>query len=146
MTAPPLTSSPDRATAAAKSPLPPGIELEVFFDGDCPLCRREIAMLRRRDRRGVIRFTNLAAAEFDPAPLGLTHDELMAEIRGRLPDGTILTGMEVFRRLYAAAGFGFLARLTRLPIVRPLFDAAYRIFARNRLRLTGRCDAACRVR
>lgn len=24
-------------------------EVEVFFDGDCPLCKREIEMIRRRD-------------------------------------------------------------------------------------------------
>jgi len=25
-------------------------EVEVFYDGACPLCMREIAMLRRRDK------------------------------------------------------------------------------------------------
>ena len=32
----------------------------------------------------------------------------MAQIHGRLPDGTWLQGVEVFRRLYAAIGFGSL--------------------------------------
>jgi len=44
----------------------------------------------------------------------------------------------VFRRAYAAVGFGWLVAPTRWPLVRPLADAAYRWFARNRLRLTGR--------
>ena len=115
-------------------------EVEVFFDGACPLCRREIAMLRRWDRRGVIRFTDIAAPGFDPAPLGRTHGDLMAEIHGRLPDGTVIKGVEVFRRLYAAVGLSPLVLLTRLPVVSQILDWGYRRFARNRLKLTGRCQ------
>lgn len=114
-------------------------EVEVFFDGACPLCRREIAMLRRWDRRGVIRFTDIAASDFDPAPIGRTQGDLMAEIHGRLPDGTVIKGVEVFRRLYAAVGLGPLVLLTRLPLVSQILDWGYRRFARNRLKLTGRC-------
>jgi predicted DCC family thiol-disulfide oxidoreductase YuxK len=29
-------------------------EIEVFFDGDCPLCTQEMAALRRLDRAGRI--------------------------------------------------------------------------------------------
>jgi predicted DCC family thiol-disulfide oxidoreductase YuxK len=65
---------------------------------------------------------------------------LMAEIHGRLPDGRIITGVEVFRRLYTAVGFGWLVAPTRWPGVRQGLDLAYRFFARYRLRLTGRCD------
>ncbi len=120
-------------------------QLQVYFDGDCPLCRREIALLRRLDRRGRIAFEDIAAPGFDPAPLGRTRDELMASIHGRLPDGTWVEGVEVFRRLYAAVGLGPVVALSRLPGVSSALDVAYRLFARNRLRLTGRrCDdAAC---
>lgn len=114
-------------------------EVEVFFDGACPLCRREIAMLRRWDRRGVIRFTDIAASDFDPAPIGRTQADLMAEIHGRLPDGTLIKGVEVFRRLYAAVGLRPLVLLTRLPVVSQILDWGYQRFARNRLKLTGRC-------
>ena len=64
----------------------------------------------------------------------------MAEIHARLPDGSVIRGVEVFRRLYAAVGFGPLVALTRLPGISQLLDAAYGLFAKNRLRLTGRCD------
>ena len=122
----------------------PAFDLEVFFDGACPLCLREIGLLRRLDRRGRIRFTDIAAEGFDPAAVGRTWQELMDRIHGRLPDGTLLEGVEVFRRLYAAVGFGPVVALTRLPGLSHLLDLAYRAFARNRLRLTGRClDGQC---
>jgi len=121
-------------------------DIEVFYDGACPLCMREIRMLRGRDHRRRIRFVDIAAEGFDAASVGLTWKTLMERIHGRLPDGTLVEGVEVFRRLYAAVGFGPLVALTRLPGIRQLLDVAYRAFARNRLRLTGRCaDGACEI-
>lgn len=121
-------------------------QIEVFHDGACPLCRREVDLLRRLDRgRGAIRFTDVADPAFDPAAHGKTLDDFMARIQGRTPDGRWVEGVEVFRRLYAAVGLGPLVALTRLPGVSHALDAGYRVFARNRLRWTGRCDDACAV-
>lgn len=115
--------------------------VEVFYDGECPLCRREIGLLRRLDRRGRARFTDIAAPDFDAAAVGIPWQTLMDRIHGRLPDGTVIEGVEVFVRLYEACGLGFMAWFMRLPLVRPLLDWAYVRFARNRLRWTGRCTA-----
>lgn len=119
--------------------------LEVFFDGECPLCRREMDLVRRLDRRGRVTLTDIARAEFVP-PEGRSHDDLMARIHARLPDGSLIEGVEVFRRIYAAVGFGPLVFLSRLPPASWLLELGYRWFARNRLRLTGRCtDDRCAV-
>jgi len=121
-------------------------EVEVFYDGGCPLCRREIALLRRWDRHGKIQFTDIDAPEFSAVSLGRTHQDLMARIQGRLPDGQWIEGVEVFRRLYAAVGFRWLAATSRWPGISQILDLGYRLFAKNRLRLTGRCDAgACKI-
>ncbi len=126
--------------------LAPGKVVEVFFDGDCPLCMREIRMLRRRDREERIQFTDIAAPDFDATALGTTQADLMARIRGRLPDGTWIQGVEVFRRLYAAAGFRVIAAIMGVPGISHLLSLAYRVFAANRLRLTGRCTpTSCEV-
>lgn len=114
--------------------------VEVYFDGECPLCTREIAMLRRLDRHGAIAFTDVADPSFDPARIGLTRERLMARIHGRARDGTLVEGVEVFRQLYEAIGLGPAVALTRLPGVSHGLDLAYGWFARNRLRITGRCD------
>ena len=129
-------SEPDASHSGAN-----GLEVEVFYDGECPLCVREIDMLRRRDRRRKIRFTDIAAGGFDPGSVGVSPEALMARIHGRLPDGTIIEGVEVFRRLYAAVGFERTVSFTRLAGVAPVLDAAYRAFAKRRLWLTGRCSA-----
>lgn len=122
-------------------------QIEVFFDGGCPLCKREIDFLRRWDRHQKIRFTNIDDPAFEPESLGKSFDELMAHMHGRLPDGSWVHGVEVFRRLYSAIGFGPLVLITRLPGVSHLLDFAYAVFARNRLRFTGRCTTeTCSVK
>ncbi len=116
--------------------------LEVFFDSGCPFCASEVALLRRLDRRGRIRFTDIDAPDFDPAPLGLTMEQLMGSIHARLPDGRFIDGVEVFRQIYASLHLGpFTLRpliaLTRLPGISHALDTGYRLFARNRLWLGG---------
>lgn len=121
-------------------------DIEVFYDGDCPLCVREMRLLRRLDKRERIRFVDIAAESFDRSSVGVTWEALMDRIHARLPDGTLVEGVEVFRRLYAAVGFKSLVALTRLPGIAQLLDLGYRWFAKNRLRLTGRCaDGACEL-
>ena len=122
-------------------------DVEVYFDGECPLCMREIRMLQRFDKGARIRFTDIAARDFEPATTGLSMATLMDRIHGRLPNGERIEGVEVFRRLYRAVGFGWLLAWTAWPGFRTIADAAYRVFAKNRLRFTGRCvpgdDGVC---
>ena len=126
---------------------PASWQVQVFFDGDCPLCVREITMLSKLDRKRRIFFTDIAAPEFDATVWGSTYAQLMASIRGRLPDGQWIDGVEVFRRLYGAVGFAPLVWISRLAGIRHLLDLGYTHFAKNRLRWTGRCtsEAGCAI-
>lgn len=114
-------------------------KIELFYDGGCPLCKREIAYIRKRDKKQEIRFTDLDSAEITIDRYGKTHEELMAQIHARLPDGTWIIGVEVFRQLYSIIGYKWLVAFSRWPLVRQFLDFGYRIFARNRLKWTGRC-------
>lgn len=121
--------------------------IKLLIDGQCPLCRHEADFLRRLDRgRGRVAVDDITRPGFDADRYGLSRDAVMAMIHGILPDGTVVRGMEVFRRAYAAIGLGWLLAPTGWPLLRPVFDAFYRWFARNRLRLTGRGEscAVCR--
>jgi len=119
-------------------------DIELFYDGECPLCTGEVQLLRRLDRKARIGFTDITAGGFDPESTGVSRQALMDRIHGRLADGSVIEGVEVFRRPYAAVGFGKVVALSRLPGIAHLLDLGYRLFADNRLRLTGRCtDGTC---
>ena len=125
--------------------------IRVLYDGECPLCAREIRFLERRDRgRGRIQFEDIADPSFDSQRYGVEAGELMARVHGVLPSGDLIEGVEVFRRAYSAVGLAWLMAPTRVPGLRNLLDLAYRVFARNRLRWTGRgsdayADGKCRI-
>ena len=145
-----MSSAPAPAVPPSRESDPPGpgiqdaasTHFEVFFDGGCPLCRREIAFLRKRDRHGRLRFSDLGAPGFDAeATTGRSTAQLMDRIHGRLPSGAIVEGVEVFRNLYAAVGFPRLVAWSRLPVLSGILDWMYGVFARNRLWLTGRTAA-----
>ncbi len=125
-------------------------KFKILIDGACPLCSTEAAMLRRLDGgRGLLAIEDITSPDFDPGRYGATAEQVMGQIHGVLPDGRLVRGMEVFRRAYDAVGYGWLLAPTNWPILKPICDAAYRFFARNRLRLTGRAHACttqrCRV-
>jgi len=120
-------------------------EIEVFYDGACPLCVREMRFMMRMDRsKGRIRFTDIADERFDESAVGVSYATLMDKIHGRLPTGEIIVGVEVFRKLYEAIGWRRIAAASRLPGLSHALDLGYRIFAKYRLRMTGRCkDGSC---
>ena len=131
--------TPDEA-----APQRPSWTFRVFYDGECPLCAREIALIRRLDRgRGRVDLVDLAEADFEAADFGLDQDTIEARIHGQWPDGRIVEGVDVFVALYDAVGLGWLTAPANWPGFRGLLDWAYVWFARNRLRITGRAPRTC---
>ncbi len=121
--------------------------LEIFYDGDCPLCRREIKFMRKKDSSNRLIYTDIADPQFDAVKeTGKTFEELMAKLHGRLPSGNLIAGPEVFRIAYAELGYRSLVKLSRLPLISQLIGLGYNCFARLRPYLPGRkCDDTCRV-
>ena len=92
-------------------------EIRILFDGDCPLCRREIEMLERLDRgRGRVAFEDIALPTFDAAAYGLPARSVHERIHGVAADGRIVEGVEVFRIAYSAVGLGWLVAPTRCAV------------------------------
>ena len=130
-----------------------GWQIKLLYDAACPFCRREIHWIKRRDKTNILALEDISAPEFDAGKYGLDFETVDGAIHAILPDGSIITGMEVFRRLYATIGLGWLLAPTGWPGLRRLFDWGYKVFARNRVRLGGvvgggrDCsDASCETR
>lgn len=120
---------------------------EVFFDGACSLCSKEINMLRSLDRKGRIIFTDISVPDFDAfSHTGVSYTTLMNAIHGRVEGEALIEGVEVFRQLYGRVGLSSVIWLSRMPGLSQALDAGYSLFAKNRLKWTGRCeDETCDI-
>jgi predicted DCC family thiol-disulfide oxidoreductase YuxK len=106
--------------------------LTLLYDGACPVCNLEMDNLKARNTAGLLQFVDISAPLFDPSPYGASLAQMNALIHAARPDGSLVIGVEVFRLAYGAVGLGHLAAPTGWPLLRPVFDAVYKVFARNR--------------
>lgn len=119
-------------------------DLTILYDGGCPLCRREVTFLEQRDQKRhgnqpSLAFVDIDTPDYDPSfHQGVGYREAMGRIHAIEADGTVLRDLAVFRRAYELIGLGWLYAPTRWPLVGPLAEAAYGLWARFRLQLTGR--------
>jgi predicted DCC family thiol-disulfide oxidoreductase YuxK len=108
-------------------------EVKVWYDGDCPLCLREIALMRRLDRRGAITFVDVAAGSDPSCPID--RAQLLARFHAE-EGGVVHSGAAAFAAMWRAIPllrpFGLAARSG---LVLRLLDAAYVRFLRVRPRL-----------
>ena len=72
----------------------------VYFDGDCPVCSREVAMYRRQPGADAVQWIDVAHCR--PAELGsgLTREDAMARLHLRRPDGSLVSGALAFTGLW----------------------------------------------
>lgn len=110
--------------------------LTVLFDGQCPLCRREIAHvqgLAQRRADSALCFVDVSAAAAGDAALAADRAALLARFHVQRADGTRLDGAAAFVAMWQRLpGWRWLARLARLPGGLPLLEAAYSGFLRVR--------------
>ena len=119
-------------------------QIKLLYDGECPLCLREVNFLRKRDaERGIVAFVDIADERYTPeAHGGVDFKTAMGRIHAVLPDGTIIKNVEVFRSVYETLEMGWIYAATKLPVIGSIVDTLYGIWADWRLTLTGRPDLA----
>ncbi|MGB8698145.1 MAG: DUF393 domain-containing protein [Thermosynechococcaceae cyanobacterium] len=118
----------------------PSWKIKLLYDGQCPLCLREVRFLQQRDGgRRIVEFVDIADPEYNPIHHGgVTFAAAMGRIHAVLPDGSILQDVAVFRRVYEELGMGWVYAPTKWPIIGAIADWGYRLWAKWRLALTGR--------
>ncbi len=102
--------------------------IRVIYNGECPICAREIAVYQRiaaRDRLPIA-WSDLTKEPETLAAFTLTRDQAARRLYVVDTDGKLLAGVDAFVRLWRALpGFGWLAGLTAFPVIRPFAYAVY---------------------
>lgn len=117
----PAGEAPEPAAAAA---------LTVWFDGGCPLCRREIALFRRLDRRGAIRFEDISTQTAD---CPIDRARLLARFHAQERGQPVVSGAAAFAAMWRAIPLlRPLGELARLPVLLWVLEQAYLGFLKIR--------------
>ena len=107
-------------------------QVTVWFDSQCPLCTREIALMQRLDRRGAIDFVDLYAARDCP----IDPDELLRRFHARERGRPVVSGAAAFAAMWRAIPvLRPLGLIARFPPVLWILEGAYRVFLLLRPRL-----------
>ena len=80
-------------------------QVTVWYDSDCPLCVREIRLMRRLDRRQAIEFVSIQGETACP----ISTDELMKRFHAQERGEPISSGAAAFAAMWRA-----------IPVLRPL--------------------------
>jgi predicted DCC family thiol-disulfide oxidoreductase YuxK len=109
----------------------PAAAQAVFYDGGCPICRREIAAYRHMRGMDAIEWRDVTDAGTDLS--GLDRDAAMARFHARRADGAIVSGAAAFLAVWRRSD-----RLRPLAIVldrqpfRGVLELGYRGFLKIR--------------
>lgn len=122
----------------------------VFYDGRCPLCSAEMAMLKRLDRRAALQLEDIHAPDFNRRYPQINVVEANKILHGLAADGTPLYGLDVTVGAWRTVGKKRWLVVLRWPGIRRLADIVYLLFARHRSKvsalLAGRSSMTCQGR
>jgi predicted DCC family thiol-disulfide oxidoreductase YuxK len=108
------------------------MKVTVWYDSGCPLCLREITLMRRLDRRDAIDFIDILS-EADSCPI--SPAKMLARFHAQ-EEGQLLSGAAAFAAMWRAIPklrpFGLIARN---PWILARLENLYIFFLRQRPRL-----------
>jgi predicted DCC family thiol-disulfide oxidoreductase YuxK len=110
----------------------------LFYDSRCPLCLREVRILKKLSGDGLALADIHSSADQPGEPTQLLK---LTVLHLKTAQGEWLTGVDATVRAWSHTRFGFLFKTLRWPLIGVLADWCYGIWARRRYtRLYGCVD------
>lgn len=115
--------------------------LKLLYDGECPICKREICILQKKDSHTKINFIDISSKEFLPIENNnIDYNTAMSQIHAIDDKGNTLIGIPAFAAVYASCQLLIASTLLRIPFIKKILKPLYALFAKKRLWLTGRMN------
>lgn len=107
-------------------------KLRVFYDGACPLCKKEIGIYMRADKAGAIEWLDVSAQQ-QLNMLPLPHKTLLARFHVQRPNGELMSGARGFIEMWRwLPGWRLLSKACSLPGLPSILEVSYRAFLKVR--------------
>jgi predicted DCC family thiol-disulfide oxidoreductase YuxK len=128
--------------------------LRVYYDGLCPLCVREMNKIKELDSNNQLDLQDINATDFSERFPHIDPVKADRILHGELPDGRVILGLDVTCLAWKIVGKGHWFGFMRWPLIGPVADQMYLLFARHRHRISSWfgergsivCDDRCKTR
>ncbi len=88
--------------------------------------------MRKRDGGKALNLVDISAPDFNAESYGISREAADGKLHAFTVEGEMLTAMAAIRAAYRAIGWGWVYAPTGWPVLKPICDRLYRLFARNR--------------
>ncbi|WP_136483665.1 DUF393 domain-containing protein [Vibrio sp. H11] len=120
-------------------------QITIFFDGQCPLCVREMRALKRYDDHNLIALIDINSDQMADYP-DIDPAEAQRIILAYNNRNQLIRGLDVLHQAWRLVGKGWIYAPTRWPLIKTLADQCYLLFAKHRYTISrwligqSRCD------
>jgi len=116
----------------------------VFFDGSCPLCRREMNHYRRIDRSGSIQWVDISSDVETLKSYDIPFDWAMRILHAVNKSGQVVVGVSAFVLIWGYLDYyKHLAKIVQFFKLEKVLNYFYQHFARWRYQK--RCKGGCSI-
>lgn len=131
----------EKATAETLEERDSNNSLKLLYDSECPICKREICILQKKDSQTKINFIDISSKEFSSFEHNnIDYNTAMSQIHAIDSKGNLLVGIPAFAAVYASCQLLVTSTLLRIPFIKSILKPFYTLFAKNRLWITGRMN------
>ena len=115
-------------------------KVTCFHDGECPLCNIEINMMKKFDKADNIHWVDISQDKAALEKAGLTYKQTMDRLHVIDENQQLQSGVLGFLQVWKQLPYyrRIAPIIENVPLLLPLMEYCYRIFARYRLPLTGK--------
>lgn len=109
----------------------------LYYDGQCPLCLKEIHLLKQRCQHA-LNFIDVHRTEHQPG--NPCKEVLLKRLHLQTGDGNWLIGLDANVRIWSYTAYGWLFKPLRWPVIRFFADFLYNTWADRRYQKRYECD------
>ncbi len=111
-----------------------------FHDGECPLCNIEIKAMQKMDKDKAIHWVDISKDKQALDAAGISYQQAMDNIHVLDDQQEMITGVKGFLVLWQHLPYyrRIVPVIQKVPFILRIMEVFYRLFARYRLKVTGR--------
>ena len=121
----------------SKTPIP---KATVYHDGECSLCQIEVNAMKKIDVDSLIKWVDITKDKQALEAIGLSFEDAMANIHVADESQKLHVGVRGFMNTWQHLRYYRKLEVVvrRTPLLLPILEFAYRLFAKYRLRISAR--------